>query len=324
MRPGVLLLARSREPHAAALEREFARRRRPVLRLNPATYPSRRRLTLAIGPDAPVTLSVDDDTIMSPGVGWMGTQRVVRISGDVAPGAHRFAKSAALQGLDSFLRATAVPWINDYRAALRADDKFHQLQIAKELGFIIPDTVFTNDPGAFRAFLGTHRDIIAKSASGSAGLREDKRILTQRLRPRDARDAASVRWAPVLFQEYVPKASELRVTVVGNEVFPVRIHSQTSRRTRVDWRRYAPTMTYEVARLPRRVKDGCIAIARSLGLAYGGIDLVETPDGEHVFLEINSLPAWLWLEDATKLAITKAVADELERHIGRRPRGSAS
>ena len=79
----------------------------------------------------------------------------------------------------------------------------------------------------------------------------------------------------------------------------------------MDWRRYAPKMRYEVARLPRRVKDGCVKVVRELGLDYSGVDLIETPDGEHVFLEANSLPAWLWLEDETRLPMTRAIAGRI-------------
>lgn len=318
MRKGVVLLARSREPHAAALEREFQRRKRPVLRINPATYPVHRRLTLTVGPELEVAASIDDESLDSAGVGWLGTSRTVRLDGSILPGARRFAKHAALQGLDSFLRALGVPWINEYESALRADDKFHQLAVARSLGFQIPDTIFTNDSRSVRSFFGRHGDIIAKSSSGSAGLRDDKRILTQRLSRKDLRHAEAVTLAPVLFQEYVPKRTELRVTVVGKDVFPVRIHSQDSPRTRTDWRRYAPKMRYTRAVLPRATKERCVKIAKTLGLAYGGIDLVETPDGDFVFLEINSLPAWLWLEDVTKLPITSTIADRLEKQIGRR------
>jgi hypothetical protein len=43
---------------------------------------------------------------------------------------------------------------------------------------------------------------------------------------------------PTIFQAYVPKQLEVRVTVVGTAVFAAEIHSQKTRRTRYDWRRY--------------------------------------------------------------------------------------
>jgi beta-lactam-binding protein with PASTA domain len=45
-----------------------------------------------------------------------------------------------------------------------------------------------------------------------------------------------------------------------------------------------------------------------LGLAYGAFDLRRREDGEHVFLEVNPGGQWLYVEDATGLPITEAVA----------------
>jgi glutathione synthase/RimK-type ligase-like ATP-grasp enzyme len=215
------------------------------------------------------------------------------------------------------LRGSPFPWVNDPDAAVRADDKLHQLAVARRLGLPIPATLVTNDPEELRRFHREHGRLIAKSISGSHGLPASKRILTNVVTKADLARAGSLRHAPVCFQEYVPKASELRVTVIGQAAYAVRIHSQARARTRDDWRRYGPGLDYSVAKLPRAVERKCIAVAKDLHLDYGGIDLVERPDGKHVFLEINSLPAWLWLEDATGLGITAAFADHLERRAGK-------
>src|SRR5687768_2751217 len=122
MRRGVVLFARSKEPHAAALEREFLRRKRPVVRLNPATYPRRRTLSLRIGPETDAETQTGDGLVDHVGAGWFGTGRIVMTSGEIERRAKRFARFAALQGLDSYLRAIDVPWVNDYTVAQRADD----------------------------------------------------------------------------------------------------------------------------------------------------------------------------------------------------------
>ncbi|HJQ92774.1 MAG TPA: hypothetical protein VJ874_00645, partial [Candidatus Thermoplasmatota archaeon] len=239
-------------------------------------------------------------------------------AGELDVPARRFAKAQALQGLDSFLRGAPFPWVNDPDAAIRADDKLHQLAVARRTGLAIPETLVTNDPAELRRFHRDHGRLIAKSISGSHGLPASKRILTNVVTKADLADLDGLRHAPVCFQEYVPKASELRVTVIGGKAHAVRIHSQAQARTRDDWRRYGPALDYSVARLPRAVERKCIAVAKELALDYGGIDLVERPDGRHVFLEINTLPAWLWLEDATGHPITAALADHLESRLRRR------
>ena len=48
-----------------------------------------------------------------------------------------------------------------------------------------------------------------------------------------------------------------------------------------------------------------------LGLSYGAVDLVLTPEGRYVFLEINPNGQYLWVEDATGLPISDALCDLL-------------
>ncbi len=50
---------------------------------------------------------------------------------------------------------------------------------------------------------------------------------------------------------------------------------------------------------------------RSLGLAFGALDFIRTPEGEWVFLEVNPNGQWLWLDDMLSLGITDAIASWL-------------
>ena len=50
---------------------------------------------------------------------------------------------------------------------------------------------------------------------------------------------------------------------------------------------------------------------QELGLRYGAIDLILTPDDRFVFLEINPNGQYLWIELATDLPISAAIADHL-------------
>jgi hypothetical protein len=51
------------------------------------------------------------------------------------------------------------------------------------------------------------------------------------------------------------------------------------------------------AELPAPVQQQCRALLRRLGLVFGCIDLIVTPTGEHVFLEINQMGQFLWVEE---------------------------
>ena len=99
---------------------------------------------------------------------------------------------------------------------------------------------------------------------------------------------------------------------MGERVFAAEIASQSSARTRHDWRHYDVDSTpHTVHQLPPAIERACITLVRSLGLVYGAIDFVLTPDGEYVFLEINPNGQYLWIEHLTGLPITAAIVDHL-------------
>ena len=48
-----------------------------------------------------------------------------------------------------------------------------------------------------------------------------------------------------------------------------------------------------------------------LGLNYGAIDMIVTPDGRYVFLEVNPQGQCQWIEEVTGLPINEALCDLL-------------
>src|SRR5262249_36883674 len=122
----------------------------------------------------------------------------------------------------------------------------------------------------------------------------------------------SVRYCPVLFQADVPKRVELRLTVVGDQVFAAEIHSQEANHTRQDWRRYDRYQTPHLPHpLPPEVAERCRQLVSRLGLSYGAIDLTPTPQGLYVSLETNPNGQSLWIDLQTGLPISTAVCDLL-------------
>ena len=135
---------------------------------------------------------------------------------------------------------------------------------------------------------------------------------TEAVSTRDVAYAKTLRFCPVILQAYIPKQVELRITVVGRKVFAAEIRSQETNHTRHDWRRYDHFKTpYFIHELPQDVIQHCVQLVEKLGLCYGAIDMIVTPDGRYVFLEINSNGQYLWVEQATRLVISDAIADLL-------------
>lgn len=206
-------------------------------------------------------------------------------------------------------------WVSRPQRVSEAENKAYQLKVAAQLGFIIPRTVMTNDPEEFLRFYSEcDGNVISKPVlHGDVQFGDGSRVVYSNLVRRcDLGFARSVRYSPIIFQEYVAKKLELRITVVGKRVFAAEIHSQQSLRSRVDWRHYDLEHTpYRVHQLPDDIVERCARLVETLGLQFGAIDMILTPDGRYVFLEINPNGEWGWVEHLTGLPISKAIADLL-------------
>jgi hypothetical protein len=113
-----------------------------------------------------------------------------------------------------------------------------------------------------------------------------------------------------LFQEWVPKAFDVRLTVVGSRCFPVAVYAG-SPEAKVDWRARYDDLRYEVCQIPAEVRCGVLAYLSEFGLVFGAFDFSVTPDGRWWFLECNPAGQWGWIAEETGLPIAEEIADEL-------------
>jgi hypothetical protein len=113
-----------------------------------------------------------------------------------------------------------------------------------------------------------------------------------------------------LLQAWVPKAREVRATVVGDQVLAVAIEADSAR-ARVDWRADYDALRYSPITVPVEVHVGMLAYLSAFELNYGGFDFVITPDEKRIMLECNPVAQWLWLHHIAGLPIPAALADLL-------------
>jgi glutathione synthase/RimK-type ligase-like ATP-grasp enzyme len=116
----------------------------------------------------------------------------------------------------------------------------------------------------------------------------------------------------MMFQERIPKEIELRVMYVRGTLFPGAIDARHSAAGSTDWRGATPAeCRWARIAVPDDVAHGLDTLMTTLGLASGAIDLIRTPSGEHVFLEVNPTGEWGMLERELDLPISEAIADAL-------------
>lgn len=318
----ILILSGSDDPHADAMERVLDERAVAHLRLDPGMFPAQASLSVEFGPSGVRSRTVrlgdrivDLDEVTAVWVRRPTPARPVeRLVGTPVGDFIADETGKVVADLWELLDVTYVP---APRPVLqRAQFKMRQLQLAAEVGLELPDTVVTNDPDVLLEFAGRHERLITKQG----GLTQPRPApdgtgvtrYTELLLPRDLAHVASVGLCPFIVQAYVPKRLELRVTVVGSRVFAAAIHSQAAQHTRNDWRRYDDAhLLMEPWTMPAAIERALIALNVRLGLRYSASDFVLTPDGRYVYLETNPSGQFLWVELATGMPLTKAIADEL-------------
>ncbi|MCJ2376058.1 hypothetical protein LNL84_04345 [Vibrio sp. ZSDZ34] len=203
-------------------------------------------------------------------------------------------------------------WLNSPNDISLAEDKPKQLLLAKQVGFSVPDNTITNDViPALKLF--NEKPLIAKPLKQALIEEESEKVIfTNQVENLELEDEESLKASPVIFQQEIAKACDLRVTVVGKNVFAVSIDSQVNEKTKVDWRKGGELhLKHEVVELPEEVKSYCVELTHLLGLKFGAIDLIRDATGKHWFLEINPNGQWAWIENQTRSPISQKIVEEL-------------
>ncbi|WP_331717325.1 ATP-grasp ribosomal peptide maturase [Yinghuangia sp. ASG 101] len=221
----------------------------------------------------------------------------------------RYAAAQVRHGLGGTLYALPnCRYVNHPLRNHAAEHKPMQLAVAERFGFTIPPTLISNDVDDVRAFIAEHDEVIYKALRWTPYQRADGVGLTTWTEPVTAAEInESVGVVPHLFQARVDKIADLRVVVVGEQVFPVRIDSGL-----LDWRADYDALTYQVTTLPDGMGKAFVAFLEHFGLASGSFDLALDREGRLHWLELNPNGQWGWLEVKTGLPISAAFAALLE------------
>lgn len=205
----------------------------------------------------------------------------------------------------------AKKWLSLPKNVYEAENKILQLKIAQSLGFIIPKTIITSDKESIKdLFQECNKKIIVKPIYSGEYVKTEAlsgQIFTSLITENDLKSLDDSLPFPSIYQEYIDKNCEIRVTVVGNDVFAASVDSQSTEETKIDWRK--EPLKFKRFKLPEEVSQKCINLVKQLGLNFGAIDLIYTPTKEYVFLEINPNGQWVWIETDTELPISDSIID---------------
>ncbi len=316
----VLIVTNKTDITADLVVLEFQKRGTPYIRFNTEDFPQRVEIAWELNPngvDGYIRLPRTELSLREVKSVWYRRPAAPDISETVrSSGLRKFARRESEEALSGLWRTLGCFWMSRPDAINYASYKPRQLKVAQELGFRVPRTLISNSPEAVGRFQAEYGQVIAKPLfSGDIEYEGERKIIfTTPVTNSDLAASKSIRLAPTLFQEYINKDFELRVTVIGNQVFAASINSQDVTEALHDWRRaLSGSLCFRPYVLPKSVSDKCAHLVATYGLTFGTIDMVKTPDGDYVFLELNPNGQWGWLENHTGDPYTRTIATLLER-----------
>ncbi|MBX9590321.1 MAG: hypothetical protein K2X43_13520 [Hyphomonadaceae bacterium] len=312
-----IILSSADDVHACAVAAEImtALKGRALI-LDTAHYPEHWRLTARIGNGRRPSwllragqLELADHDVA--GV-WWRRPKSHRIPGAVKDRkVRRFCAQEAAAAFTGWIYGLGPKVVNPLAAELVANKKPYQLLMAKEIGLRVPETAITNDPKEAQSFVarqsgGAIFKVLTATSWTFANTRQFKRSHARHLR--------TLRFAPIILQEYIDVDYDIRATIVDDDIFCVSLKTEHPR-ARIDWR-LDLSAAIEPHTLSRTVEARLKRLMRGLGLRFGAIDLRLTPEGEYVFLEVNPSGQFLFCDIHGGQSITVALARAL---LGLRP-----
>lgn len=224
----------------------------------------------------------------------------------------KFCMRESLATLSGIWDSLDCFWVSSPRNIYFAENKLAQLRLASEMGLLIPQTVVSNNyDDVQRLSKRCKGDIIIKPVK--AGLLDDKFVVfTNKVRNQDFDYLKQSFPLPSIYQENIPKELDIRITVIGRQVFATAIHSQINKDSVIDWRRAQDVnLPHYTHTLPEDIKNKCLEIVEKFGLKFGAIDMILGKNGKYYFLEINPNGQWAWIEKRTGYKLTKVLTDML-------------
>lgn len=254
-------------------------------------------LTLGMDPGGKDSrLRFGDAALHPPDLVWLrhfDTSAVRALAEDPVAGA--YARSEWEHAVRSLTSLEGPRWINRPEA-VSALGRVPQLRLAGRVGLAVPKTLVSNDPHQVRNFiLFSPRGVVVKVLGDHFVEPKPGKlygVFPRRITAADLDRFGYAHLAPSVYQEYVPHVTEVRATVVGAEV----VSAEISKAAPIDvWERpeEVGVMPHD---LPEQVQSTLVRYLELARLEYGAFDLLLTEDGRYVFLEVNPIGDWAWLE----------------------------
>ena len=211
----------------------------------------------------------------------------------------------ALHALEE--RGMAV--INSPRTIERTVDKLWTTALLAHAGLPVPETVVCEHPDEAMAAFCALGDVIVKPLFGSMGLGM-VRVSDEEMAFRVFRTLETLRSVYYLQRAIDHDGCDLRVFVVGGRVIGAIERSAPGWKTNLARGGRARAVT-----LPAAQVEAALTAARAVGADYAGVDLLPARDGTVYVVEVNGIPGWRGLQEATSSDVAGAIVEHLLERV---------
>ena len=194
----------------------------------------------------------------------------------------------------------------------RTVDKFWTSALLEQAGLPVPTTVVCEQPDEALAAFRALGDVIVKPLFGSMGLGM-VRVSDEEMAFRVFRTLEAIRGVYYLQRAIDHDGADVRAFVVGDRVVGAIERRAPGWRTNIARGGRATRLM-----LPPAWSDLALRAARAVGADYAGVDLLPARDGTVYVVEVNGIPGWRGLQEATSTDIAAAIVDHLRTRLARR------
>lgn len=338
----ILIITSVMDPHADDMVMQLQSMGQTPIRLNAEDIPLNTIMSfgfssaqihwqshIALHTDQRGTIDINLDNIRS--IWWRRPGEYFGLPPELSEQEREFARGELDHVLRGLWSLQECYWVSYPEYIRQASWKMEQLQRASRFGFTVPRTLITSDPDAARAFYHSCNEqmifkVLTDPFLGAPKVAEKhpdqpppeaRQTHTTLITETELEMLDSIRLVPCQFQEYISKQTELRVTIIGDELFVAEIDSQSNENTSVDWRNWnngGLEISYRQSTLPADLAEKCLQFVRSYQLNFSAMDFILTPDGRYIFIENNPNGQFMWIEKLVpEMRMTEALASCLIR-----------
>ena len=216
---------------------------------------------------------------------------------------------------------SAVPhelWINHPSRNFAASHKIEQISRANQFGLKAPQTLVTSIPDLALEFCRQHsKGVVVKPLASGYIERDnpvhDTLIYTRAFGQHDIKVIDRVKSCPVMFQERIDKAIDIRLTVLDGQMIAAGLKAYDSNeKQRLDIRRFnMADVEYEKIDIPIEIKTKIRLLMNSYGIRFAAIDFARDFDGKWIFFEINPNGQWAWMDLGAEFEIIELFKNSL-------------